>query len=70
MARGKHSGGIPPILPGQSSKAIGLRLAASQYDELMRAVADTGSKPTVLVRQALLEFLERRRPDSGLGDAA
>ena len=47
-----------------------MRLARSQYNELLEIAAEAGTKPGVIARQAVLEFLERQRASTDLGDAA
>ena len=62
MAKGRHTGGLPPLEPGSSTRPIALRVLPSQYERLEALVAERGVTSSQILREALTEYLDRRKP--------
>lgn len=60
MARGKHTGGRPPLEPGSRSRTVALRVSASQHEQLLELTAECNTTPGQVLREALTEYLARR----------
>ena len=64
MAKGRHSGGIPPLEPGSGARAVALRVPPTLYGRLEAVVAQRGVTPSQLMRDALTAYLDQLNSDT------
>jgi metal-responsive CopG/Arc/MetJ family transcriptional regulator len=64
MAKGKPSGGLPPLEPGEIGKCqahpVAFRLPRSLYSRMHEIVTEEGTTTSRILRDALAEYLDRR----------
>ena len=64
MAKGRHSGGVPPLEPGSGARAVALRVPPSLYRRLETVVAARGVTPSQVIRDAITAYLDQLSSDT------